>query len=96
MTTILSRGNGTSITYQNVELITILNNLETSNSQHSESNGVAFARVSLGRLLILDVDTLWCRRILEIYAITYDASNAFGLQTDCQQHRYESEHSSLA
>ena len=80
MTTVLSRGNATSITYQNTELSSILVSLEGSNNQHSVTNGVAFIRVSAGRMLLLDVNTLWGRRLVEIYAITFDQTNMFGMK----------------
>ena len=58
MSTVLVKGNGTSTTFQNTELNSILNNLETSSSQHSVTNSVAFVRLSAGRLLLLDTDTV--------------------------------------
>ena len=33
MTTVLSRGDGSSVTYQDAELSSVLNNLEISNNQ---------------------------------------------------------------
>ena len=80
MTTVLSRGDGSSQTWQNTELITVLNNLETANNTHTETNGIAYVRVSAGRLLILDVNTLWGRKLLEIFGIGYDSTNPFGLK----------------
>ena len=80
MTTVLTRGNGTSITYQNTELSATLAALETSNFQHITTNGIAFIRFHPGRLLILDVNTLWGRRLQEMYAITFDQTNVFNLK----------------
>ena len=80
MTTVLSRADGSSVTYQNTELATIITGLEASNNQHLIASGVAFVRIGTGRLLMLDVDTLHNRKLLETYAIHYDSTFAYNLK----------------
>jgi len=78
--TVLSRANGSSITYTAVELASLLTTLEASNNTHTVASGVAFVRIGPLQLLLLDVDALSCRKLFETYAIHYDATNAFNLK----------------
>ena len=55
MTTVLTKGDGTSVTLTNSSLLAILNGLEASDNTHTEASGVAYIRVAANRLLILDV-----------------------------------------
>ena len=80
MTTVLTKGDGSAQTFQNSELLVILNGLEAAGNSHSEAVGVAYTRVGPNRLLLLDVNTTLGRRLLEIYQVTYNSTNAFGLQ----------------
>ena len=79
-TTVLLRGNDTSVTYQNTGLSSILASLEAVKSQHIEVNGIGFVRIGAGRLLLMDLDTTWCRSLLEVYSITHDLTNNFELK----------------
>ena len=74
MSITLSRANNTSTTYTTVELASLITSLEASNSQHVVANGIAFYRISALRMLILDVDALHNRRLVETYAIQHDAT----------------------
>ena len=76
----LSRADGSSVTYEETELAAISTGLEASNNQHSVANGIAFIRTGTGRLLILDVDALHNRKLLETYAIHYDGTFLYNLK----------------
>ena len=78
--TVLVKGDGTSQTFQNSSLLTILNGLESSGNTHTESLGIAYIRVAPNRLLLLDVNTTLGRRLLEIFLVSYESSHAFGLR----------------
>jgi len=80
MITVLTKGDGSSQTFQNSELLAILNSLEAANNTHTEASGVAYIRVGPNRLLLLDVNTTLGRRLLEIYSVSYESTNAFGLK----------------
>ena len=80
MTTVLSRANGSSITYTNVELASLLTTLEAGNNISSIASGVAFVRIGPLQSLLMDVDALPCRKLFETYAIHYDATNSFNLK----------------
>ena len=79
-TTVLARGDGSSTTYLNTELGTILVGLESSNNSHVEGSGVAFRRLSAGRLLLHDVSTTLGRKLLEMFSVTWDNTEAFELK----------------
>ena len=81
MTTILSRANGSAVTYQDSELAAIATGLEASNNQHQIASGIAFIKTGVGRLLILDVDALHNRKLVELYAIHYNGGNSFNLKS---------------
>ena len=80
MTTVLTKGDGSSVTFQNSELLTILNGLEAADNTHTEAAGIAYIRVAANRLLILDVTPTLGRRLLEIYTVSHESTNAFGLR----------------
>ena len=79
MSVTLSRQSG-SATYTNQELAALITSLEASNNQHTVASGVAFYRISALRMLILDVDALHNRKLVETYAITHDSTNPFELK----------------
>ena len=80
MSVTLSRSSGASATYTNQELAALITSLEASNNQHVVASGVAFYRISALRMLILDVDALHNRKLVETYAITHDSTNPFELK----------------
>ena len=71
MSTTLSRSTGSSGTYTHVELANILVGLEAANNTHQVASGVAFIRIGALQLLLLDVDALHNRKLLETYANHY-------------------------
>ena len=79
MSITLSRANNTSTTYTTIELASLITSLEASNSQHVVANGIAFYRISALRMLILDVDALHNRRLVETYAIQHDATTPYNV-----------------
>ena len=79
MSVTLSRQSG-SATYTNQELAALITSLEASNNQHTVASGVAFYRISALRMLILDVDALHNRKLVETYAIHHDSTNPFELK----------------
>ena len=69
MNTVLARSDGSSTTYLNTELSQILVGLEASNNSHVEASGVAFRRLSAGRLLLHDVNSTLGRKLLEMFSV---------------------------
>ena len=78
--TVLSRVDGSSLTYTDVELATILTQLQAGNNQHLVVSSVAFIRLAAMRLLLLDTNALHNRKLIETFAIHYDATNAYNLK----------------
>ena len=62
MSIVLSRVDGSSLTYTDVELATILTQLQAGNNQHLVVSGVAFIRLAAMRLLLLDTNALHNRK----------------------------------
>ena len=91
MTTVLTKSDGSSQTFQNSELLTILNGLEAANNTHTEASGVAYIRVAPNRLLLLDVTSTLGRRLLEIYNVSYESTNAFGLKWTASNVDYDTQ-----
>ena len=91
MTTVLTKSDGSSQTFQNSELLTILNGLEAANNTHTEAAGVAYIRVAPNRLLLLDVTSTLGRRLLEIYNVSYESTNAFGLKWTASNVDYDTQ-----
>ena len=79
MSVTLSRQSG-SATYTTQELAALITSLEASNNQHTVASGVAFYRISALRMLILDVDALHNRKLVETYAIHHDSTQPFELK----------------
>ena len=75
MTTLLSKSNGTTETFQNTDLAAILTSLGASDNTFQEANGVAFVRINPLKLLLLDVDGTWlcdvCGRLLCVVLLEF-------------------------
>ena len=69
MSTVLSRGNGSSSSWTTQELNAIIVALEGSNSASKELNGVAFVRISQSRILLIDTNTNWGRKLYDIFLV---------------------------
>ena len=80
MTTVLTKGDGSSQTFQNNSLLAILNGLEAAGNTHTEALGIAYVRVSSNRILLLDANTTLGRRLIELFTISWDVSQPFGLK----------------
>ena len=80
MSTVLALSNGSSATYLNTELGTILLGLEASNNSGIEQSGVAFRRLSANRILLHDVSSVLGRKLFEMFTVVWDNTEAFELK----------------
>ena len=63
------------------ELISILNNLNSTNTYFSNGlNEIVYIRISLGKLLLVDLNENINRKLFELYSIQYSVGNNFHLK----------------
>ncbi len=81
MSTVLLNHKGVSYTYTNVELITILNNLDSSGTYYTYGiNSIIFIRLNGQNLLLLDNGFSINHKLFELFTIQYDINNKFNLK----------------
>ena len=63
------------------ELISILNNLNSTNTYFSNGlNEIVYIRISLGKLLLVDLNDNISRKLFELYSIQYSVGNNFNIK----------------
>ena len=82
MTTIsFANSLGITTNFTEIELISILGNLNSSNAYFTSGlNELVFIRISQGKLLLLDLNDNINRKLFEIYSFHYSVGNVFHLK----------------
>ena len=82
MTTIsFANSLGVTTNFTEIELISILGNLNSSNAYFTSGlNEIVFVRISQGKLLLIDLNDNINRKLFEIYSFHYSVSNVFHLK----------------
>ena len=82
MTTIhFTNSLGYTRSFTDGELISILNNLNSTNTYFSNgSNDIVYIRISLGKFVLVDLNDNINRKLFELYSIQYSVGNTFHLK----------------